>query len=352
MMRDNLSVVWNKPGDISLVSKPLAAPEEGGMIVKVESCALCGSDLRILRHGNARVAPGRTVGHEIAGRVVAVGKGVTRFAEDDRVAIGADVPCGQCAHCLAGRANCCDVNYAIGHQFEGGFAQYIPLNKLVVDLGPVHKLASGTSYDIAALAEPLACCINGYERGLMTPGRSVVIFGAGPIGMMLAMLAPAYGATHVTLIDPSAARLAKAQALGLAQHYINPSSQDPVEAVMDITRGIGADMIFTACPSVEAHGQAIRMLAKRGVLNLFGGVPKDSPAIAMESNFIHYREAYITGSHGSTPQQHAKALGLIESGQVQVEKLITHRMKLEDIHEAYRVAGTGDAVKVVIHPYA
>ncbi len=351
MMQTNLSAVWNKPGDVSLVSKPLSPPEEGGIIVKVESCAMCGSDLRILRHGNARVAPGRTVGHEIAGRVVAVGKGVNRFREDDRVSIGADVPCGNCTHCLAGRANCCDVNYAIGHQFEGGFAQYIPLNKLVVDLGPVQKLAASTSYDVAALAEPLACCINGYERGLMAPGRSVVIFGAGPIGMMLAMLAPAYGATQVVLIDPSQARLDKAQQLSLAQHYISPGT-DPVEAVMEITRGLGADMIFTACPSVEAHGQAIRMLAKRGVVNLFGGVPKDSPAIAMESNFIHYREAYITGSHGSTPEQHAKALALIESGKVDVEKLITHRLPLEKIHDAYEVAGTGDAVKVVIKPYA
>lgn len=351
-MKENLSVVWNKPGEIALVNKPLAAPEEGGIVVKVESCAICGSDLRILRHGNARVAAGRTVGHEIAGRVVSVGNNVKNFKLDDRVAIGADVPCGACVHCLAGRANCCDVNYAIGHQFEGGFAQYISLNKLVVDYGPVHKLSPSTSYDVAALAEPLACCINGYERGLMTPGRSVVIFGAGPIGMMLAMLAPVYGATFVVMIDPTAGRLAKAKELGLAQHYIDPLANDPVEAVMEITKGVGADMIFTACPSVESHSQAIRMLAKRGVVNLFGGIPKDSPAIAMESNFIHYREAYITGSHGSTPQQHARALELIETGQVNVEKLITHRIPLTQIHDAYKVAGTGDAVKVMIKPHA
>lgn len=351
-MQGNLSAVWNKPGDVSLVMKPLEAPEVGGITVKVESCALCGSDLRILRHGNARVTPGRTVGHEISGRVVAIGKGVTRFKEDDRVSIGADVPCGKCAHCLSGRANCCDINYAIGHQFEGGFAQYIPLNKLVVDLGPVHKIAASTSYDIAALAEPLACCINGYERGLMSEGRSVVIFGAGPIGMMLAMLAPMYGASSVTMIDPTPGRLAKARQLGLAQHYIAPSEHNPVEAVMDLTKGIGADMIFTACPAVETHSQAIQMLAKRGVVNLFGGVPKDSPAIALESNFIHYREAYLTGSHGSTPVQHAKAVEFIESGKIDVEKLITHRIPLDKIHDAYQVAGTGDAVKVVVKPYA
>jgi len=352
MTNKNLSAVWNKPDDLALIYKPLKDPEKGEVIVRVESCAICGSDLRILRHGNPRVTSGRTVGHEISGQIIAAGKGVSNFKETDRVSIGADVPCGKCTHCLAGRANCCDINYAIGHQFEGGFAEYIALNRLVVEQGPVRKIAAQTSYDCAALAEPLACCINGYERGFMTPGRSVVIFGAGPIGMMLAMLAPIYKASKIVLVDPTEARLAKAKTLGLADHYINPEKQDPVSAVMDITNGIGADMIFTACPSVEAHTQAIKMLAKRGVVNLFGGVPKTSPAIALESNFIHYREAYITGSHGSTPELHHRAMDWIESGRIDVEKLITHRIPLKEIHEGYRIAASGDAIKVIIKPYA
>jgi L-iditol 2-dehydrogenase len=343
--------VWQGQDDLRLVERDMPKPEKGGFLLKVESCAICGSDLRILKHGNPRVTPGTIVGHEISGQVIALGEGPNKFAVGDRVSIGADVPCGECAQCKAGRSNCCEVNYAIGHQFEGGFTEYMNINALTADLGPVHKLRDETHYDAAALAEPLACCINGYERGLMTPGRSVVIFGAGPIGIMLAMLAPIYKASQVILIDPQEARLEKVASLKLGA-CINPTQQDPVEAVMKLTGGLGADMIFTACPAVESHDQAIRMVARRGVVNLFGGLPKTAPPISLSSNFIHYREAYITGSHGSTPQQHKQALSWIEEGKIDVGALITHHFGLDDIAAAYVTAASGDAIKIIIKPHA
>lgn len=348
------SVVWNGPENIEVVTNKIPAVEAGALLLKVESCAICGSDLRILKHGNVRVKPGTIVGHEISGQVVKVGKGVTKFKVGDRVAVGADVPCGKCIHCKAGRGNCCDINYAIAHQFEGGFSEYIHLNPLTVKFGPVQKIPRTLEYDVAALAEPLACCINGYEVGLMnnTKGRSVVIFGAGPIGMMLAMLAPSYKAGSVVLIDPNQDRLNEAKKIIGLKHIINPTKKNPVEEVMKITKGLGADMIFTACPSVETHEMAIQMVAKHGVVNFFGGLPKTAPAIPLLSNFIHYREAYITGSHGSTPAQHKKAVQLISSGKVKVKKLITHRFALDKIKEAYSTAASGKAIKVMVKPHA
>jgi L-iditol 2-dehydrogenase len=345
------SVVWQGKQDIRVIEHAMPTLQPGELLVKVESCAICGSDLRIFNHGNPRVASGTIVGHEIAGEIVDIGHQSKQFKMGDRIAVGADVPCGDCVHCQNGRGNCCEINYAIGHQFEGGFTEYMRINALTAALGPVQKLQSTTPYDAAALAEPLACCINGYERGLMAPGRSVVIFGAGPIGMMLALLAPVYEASLVVLIDPTENRLNKAAALNLG-HVINPRTTDPVAAVMQLTHGLGADMIFTACPAVEAHEQAIQMLAKRGVVNLFGGLPQTAPSLALSSNFIHYREAYITGSHGSTPAQHQQALAWIEQQVINVDALITHHFPLDAIHSAYRTAASGDAIKVMIKPHA
>lgn len=345
------AAVWHRPGLVSVDIKKIPELKSGEILVRVESCAICGSDLRILKHGNARVAPGTTVGHEISGTVAMLSEGVSDFIVGDRLSIGADVPCGKCSHCLAGRSNCCDINYAIGHQFEGGFSEYMVLNALTLSLGPVRKLKSETNIEWAALAEPLACCINGFERGLMESGKSVVIFGAGPIGIMLGMLAQFfYKSPLVVLIDPNESRLKMALHIGAATHTLIPTKSNVVEDVMQLTDGAGAEMIFTACPVAETHELAIAMVAKRGVVNLFGGLPAGSKAISLNSNHIHYREAYITGSHGSTPEQHTKALDLIERGVIPVGKLITHRLPLDEINQAYEIAASGEAIKVLIKP--
>jgi L-iditol 2-dehydrogenase len=225
------------------------------------------------------------------------------------------------------------------------------LNAMTLNLGPVHKIQDGTDFDSAALAEPLACCINGYERGFMENGRTVVIFGAGPIGMLLGLLGRNYKAPFVAIVDPNQFRLNQALEIGAATHVINPEINDPIEAVMKMTKGFGADMVFTACSVASTHEQAIKMVAKRGFVNLFGGLPGTPDPIAMSSNFLHYRECYITGSHGSTPEQHAKALRLIESGILPVDRLITHRFPLAEIVKAYKVAASGDAIKVIVKPH-
>ncbi len=346
------SAVWRGLGSLQLEKSSLPDLKSGEAMLKVESCAICGSDLRILKHGNARVESGQIVGHEISGVISAVAEDVKNWKVGDRVSVGADVPCGKCVHCKSGRPNCCDINYAIGHQFAGGFSEYLVLNELTLNLGPVRKLKPETDFDCAALAEPLACCLNGYERGLMQDGRTVVIFGAGPIGMMLGMLGLfAYKAPLVILIDPNQKRLEKALQMGAATHVLNPNRLDVVDAVLEMTAGSGAEMIFTACPDIKTHEQAIAMVAKRGVVNLFGGLPGGAPSIALNSNFIHYREAYITGSHGSTPDQHAKAVELIEKGVLPIERLITHKFPLSAIEKAYEIASSGEAIKVIVKPH-
>ena len=346
------SAIWNSPGSLLLEESKLPNLRVGEAMLKVESCAICGSDLRTLKHGDARVVSGQIVGHEISGIISAVAEGVANWKVGDRVSVGADVPCGECVHCKSGRPNCCDINYAIGHQFAGGFSEYMVLNELTLNLGPVRKLKPDTNFDSAALAEPLACCLNGYERGLMQEGRTVVIFGAGPIGMMLGMLGLfVYKAPLVILIDPNQMRLEKALEIGAATHVLNPHSEDVVKAVLEKTAGSGAEMIFTACSDIKTHEQAIAMVAKRGVVNLFGGLPSNAHPVALNSNFIHYREAYITGSHGSTPEQHNRAVELIESGALPIQRLITHKYPLSAIDQAYKAAASGVAIKVIVKPH-
>ncbi|MDD5017211.1 MAG: alcohol dehydrogenase catalytic domain-containing protein, partial [Eubacteriales bacterium] len=143
----------------NMVVKDVSMPKitDDDVLVHVKACAVCGSDIRIFHYGNSRVSPPCIIGHEISGEVVEVGKNVDKFSVGDRIAIGADVPCGECKFCRADLANCCPINYAIGYQFQGGFAEYMPLNKTMLTFGPIVKIPSSLSFDHAALAEPLGC---------------------------------------------------------------------------------------------------------------------------------------------------------------------------------------------------
>ena len=346
------AAVWHGPNDLLLEQCPIPQVVPGSILLKVEACGICGSDLRILKTGNPRITEPRIIGHEISGTVVEVGVGVEKFNVGDRISTGADVPCGKCVHCIAGRGNCCDINFAIGYQFDGGFADYVLFNKMVVDYGPIKKFGDDLSWEQAAVAEPFACCINGYEQALFEPhsGGDVVIFGAGPIGLMLMTIGRQfYDADHIYMIEPSAYRRELALSLG-ADIVIDPSHESPVDIIMELTSGQGVKAIFTACPDARTHAQAVKMVAKRGVVNLFGGLPKDAPAIEIFSNDLHYREAYITGSHGSTPENHALALELIENGQVNVTPLISGVHSLNEIHQAFKDATDGKSSKIIIRP--
>ena len=347
-----LAAVWYGPNDLRLENKPIPKVLQGTVLVKVKSCAICGSDLRIMGDGNPRINAPRILGHEISGEIVELGSNVINYTVGDRISTGADVPCGECDHCRAGRPNCCDINFAIGYQFNGGFAEYVLLDSLVVKFGPMKKFSKSLSWDYAALAEPLACCINGYERALYSKGMggSIVIFGAGPIGLMLLMLAKNYYyADQIIIVEPSKIRRELAVKLG-DNFLIDPSNEDPVKLVMDLTNRQGANLIFTACPVVKTHAQAIQMVAKRGVVNFFGGVAKTDSPISLFSNFIHYREAYITGSHGSTPIQHSLALDLIEKGIIDISEIVSNNIPLSKIHDGFVIAASGESAKVIINP--
>lgn len=334
-----------------MVVKEVPTPEidENSVLVKVMACAVCGSDIRIFHHGNNRVNPPAILGHEIAGQVVAVGSQVTKFKTGDRVAIGADVPCGECVFCEAGIGNNCQINYAMGYQFAGGFAEYVLLNKIVVNYGPVHKIPDHVTYDEAAMAEPLGCVLNALELSNIKLGDSVVIIGAGPIGCMIIGVARKMGATKIIVVQRSRPRMEMARKFG-ADVYICSSEEDSIARVLEETDGLGADVVITSNPSPEAQQDALVMARNRGRVNLFGGLPKDKSIVPLDTNIIHYKELFVHGAHGQMPIHHQKALNLIASGAIDAKQYISHSFKLDDINEAFATAEGHSGMRVVVHP--
>lgn len=330
------------------VSRP--TPQEGELLLRVRACSICGSDLRIFHHGNDRVRYPAVLGHELAGDVVEVGPSVTGFAVGERVCLGADVPSMQDDWSRNGMGNLSDVNYAIGYQFPGGFAEYCLLNRMTVQFGPIVRIPDHVSYAEAALAEPLGCCLNGLERGLLAPGKTVLILGAGPVGIMLARAAAAFGAGLVVLADIDPSRIERASNLALSHCFVLHERETPATLSQSLTKGAGFDLVLTACPSPQAQEQAIEVVAKRGVVNLFGGLPNTARKIYVLSNILHYREAYLTGSHGSSPRHHKLAVELIAQGRIDVRSLITHVLPLSAIREAFAHVERREGLKIVIDP--
>ncbi len=329
------------------VPEPVCGPDEA--IVAPESVSVCGSDVRIFHYGNNRVTPPCTIGHEFAARVVEVGKNVTRLKVGDRITMGADVPSDNCPWSAIGQGNLSKENYAIGYQFEGAFQQRMKLNALTVKLGPIVKLPENLSYDDACIAEPLACAVHGLELGNMGPGKSMCVIGLGPIGCMILELAKAYGATKVFGAQRSKKRLEMAREFMPEARLISTEEEDLVQTVLNETNGEGVDFVITTAGTVQAQVDAIKMVRKRGWVNLFAGL-KNQPPLTIDSNLIHYKECFVMGSHGSNQKDVEKAVQLLASGQINAKRYISKHFTLDQINDALAYHESRQGLKVIVKP--
>ena len=338
------------PGDIRLEQLPEPDVSAGELKLRVRACSTCGTDVKISRSGHPNMTPPQVMGHEIAGEIVAIGAGVEGWTLGDRVQVIAAIPDGTCPDCLAGHQSICPNQLSMGYQFPGGFAEFMIVPREVLAVDGATRIPENLSYAEASLTEPLACVLNGQELARVGAGDTVVVIGSGPIGCLHVRLARARGAATIILIDLNAERLASAAALVHPDLTVATDAQDPVAAVLDATGGRGADVVITAAASGAAQEQGLRMLARRGRLSLFGGLPKDASTITVDANLVHYRELTIVGVNGSTPAQNKQALDLIASGAVPVADLITHRLPLDQVLDGIEIVARGEAIKVTIEP--
>jgi L-iditol 2-dehydrogenase len=343
-------VRFHAPGDVRLedAPEPTAGPRE--VKIRVRACSTCGTDVKISRFGHHHIHPPRVMGHEIAGEVVETGAEVEGWVAGDRVQVIAAIPCGECADCTAGHMTICPNQVSMGYHFDGGFAEYMVVPENVLKVDGLNRIPENVSFAEASVAEPLACALNAQELVRVEKGNDVVVIGSGPIGCLHVRLARSFGAGRVFLVELSRERLDMAAALVNPDEAICASEVDPVERVLELTGGRGADVVITAAASGKAQEQAVQMIARQGRISFFGGLPKDNPIIALDSNLVHYRELMIIGANGSSPEHNKRALDLIATGAVPVNDLITHRLPLEQALEGIEIVSRGEAIKVTIEP--
>ena len=305
------------------------------IMVRVKACGVCPFDIRLYR-GLAKTTFPKILGHEVAGEIVEVGSNVTNLDNGDMVALYPAVRCGNCFYCMNGQENLCvDSKWPIG-----GFADYT-----VIPAKNAFKFA-GISAEEAAFAEPLSCCLNGVMRADLRPGCDVVIIGDGPIGQLHLQLAQAMGAGRVLVSGLIKERLERAARLGAKPI---DAENDPAKQVKEILGPAGADAAIVAVGSTMALQTALQVVKRGAKVVQFAGIYPETD-VPIPSHFIHYSEAYITGSSDSTRTQFASALSLLENRRVRVADFVTHRYPIENAKEAIETAANLAGFKVMIVP--
>ncbi len=322
-------------GKFDLVDMPVPEIGEDEVLLRVGACGICGSDVHGMDGSSGRRIPPIVMGHEAAGEIAALGKGVTGWKDGDRVIYDATFYCGRCAYCMKGQTHLCDNRQVPGvscgdYRRHGAFAEY-----MVVPARVLYKIPDGMPFEHAAMAEPVAVAVHGVDRAFIEPGDRVVAVGVGMIGFLVVQVAKHAGAGHVMAVDIDPRKLVLSRANGADSGGTNSA-------------GMEFDVAIEAVGITATVDMAIRSVRKGGNVSLVGNI---SPTVEMPLQAVVTRELSVYGSCGAR-QDNQRALDLIGSGAVNVEPMITARIPLEETAAYFDRLYRGDPalMKVMVCP--
>jgi len=336
--------VYYNNRDVRVKRMPVPKIGPGELLVRVEACGICGSD--VAEWDLLPKAP-LTLGHEIAGVVVEVGEGVDRYRVGDRVTSAHHVPCDDCRYCRSGHETTCDTLRRT--RFDpGGFAEFIRLPSINVEKG-VFLIPHHVTFAEASLTEPLACVLRGQRMAGLQPGRSVLVLGSGVAGLMHVHLARFMGATPVASTDVSQYRLEAAIRFGAEEAW--HVDEDIAARFRRLNDGYLADMVIVCTTAPSAFAQSLTLVERGGTV-LFFAPPDPGFRLDVPVNELFYRnDITLTTSYAAGPDDYAMALEMISQRRVQLADMITHRLGLSEVKKGFRmVADAQESLKVIVEP--
>jgi L-iditol 2-dehydrogenase len=331
-------------GNIELRDIPEPRAGEGQVVIGVKAAGICGTDMHIYKD-EFKSRPPVVLGHEIAGEIVEVGRGVESIKTGTRVTTETYFyTCGACRFCRNGQVNLCLERRSIGSAMNGGFTNYV-----LVPAKNVHRLPDHLSFNAGALTEPLACVVHGVlTTPTVAPGDLAVIAGPGAIGLLTLQVVKAAGAKVIMLgTNADAGRLELAKALG-ADYTLNVQEQNPEDLVRELSyQGLGADVVYECSGAGPAAAQLLKLVRRKGryvQIGLFG------KSIAFDLDQLCYKELAMSGSNATIPSAWPKALQLLESGAVNTEALISNIYNVTDWQEAFDFFEAKQGIKLLLTP--
>lgn len=333
------AVVVDRPGSVRVVERSVPSPAPGEVCIRVRACGICGTDVHVL-HGQFPARYPIVPGHELGGEVVAVGAGVDGLKPGDRVAVDPNVSCGQCDMCRQGHPHFCRVFSGMGTMFDGGFAEYTCCPARLV-----WRIPDELSFEQAAFAEPLSCCIHGIDRLSPPAGSSALVIGGGAIGLLMSQLLLASGASTVVVVEPREERRRKAAELGARV-------VGDLDAAAEVTRALGspdgAHVVVECVGKANTVAGSIRYAARGAKVLWFGVAPPDM-TVPVSPETIFRRELTIMGSFVN-PNTFGRALSMLAAGRVEIDPLVSGRYSLEEASQALEDHRLGKGVKGLIVP--
>jgi L-iditol 2-dehydrogenase len=327
--------------------EPVDIPQvgSGDVLIRVRACGICGSDARSYFNGvEERYKIPVIFGHELTAEVSEVGETVQGYVPGERVVVAPIYGCGQCEFCTSGKENLCENVVVFGCTYDGGYAEYMLIPEKGVQRGVLVKIDEHLSDSAGTMIEPFSCCLHGLRRLRIQPGDSVMIFGAGPIGLSHMLIARKLGAGRVGVADMVDHRLKQAAAFG-ADLTLSLSSPGWEQKARDFTGKNGADNVITAAPSVSSITDALKTVKSDGRILVFGGLPHGS-VLSFDPNIIHYREVTITGSIDATIDDFNRAAAMAPS--LGPERFITHRFPIERVRDGMEAMRKKEGLKLVL----
>ena len=317
---------------------------EHEVLVRCKACGVCGTDVHIYHGeaGSAEVTPPVVLGHEFAGIVEKVGAAVTVVRPGDKVALDPNMYCGRCMPCRMGKKQNCEQLFALGVNVNGGFAEYA-----VCPDTQCFRVNDDVPFEEAAMAEPLACVIHGIDQANIRPGQTVLVIGGGTIGLLMVQMAKLSGASKVMLSEPIEMRRQIGLEVG-ADAAIDPVQEDILARIREISGRDGADVVIECVGKPSAVEQSIQAAGDGATVVLFS-VPAVDAAVPLPLFEIYRKELHICGSR-INPDTHQRAVNLINSGRLELAKLITHRYDIAHLEDAIHMQMGSESIKVVVCP--
>jgi len=348
-VREMRAGVYRGKGRVVVETVPIPQVGEGEVLFRVSACGICGTDIKKIQHGF--VNPPQIFGHELAGTIVEVGRGVRKFKPGDRVVSFHHIPCGDCFYCERKLFSQCPGYKKVGLTagFDpngGGFAQYVRAMPWIVERGML-ALPPDVSFEEATFVEPVNTCLKAVRKARVAPGETVLVIGQGPVGLLLMLLAKLEGATVLTS-DPMAGRRAASLRFGATAAF-DPSKVELGSEIRHHTNGRGADAVLLAVPSPGLVKEALALARPGGLVLLFA---QNDPVMQIEfpAATVGVEEKEILGSYSASVDDQEESARLVFERRLPVKDLISHRFSLEEIASALDLAArpADDTLKVVI----
>ena len=330
--------------DMKVEEVPMPQVGDRDVLIKVEACGICGTDVHIFEgdKGAAACTPPTILGHEFSGVVEATGRLVTKIKAGERVSVDPNHYCGNCVYCRDGIAHFCEHMTGFGTTVNGGFAQYCS-----VDERQVYRLGEHTSFEQGAMTEPLACCLHGIDQCGIRPGSHVAVIGGGMIGLLMVQLSKLSGAAKVVLLEPVEGKREMGHKMG-ADLCINPIGADVGRLLAE--QGISRlDTVIECVGNVNTIRQAIGLAGKKSVVMMFG-LTKPDDELTIRPFEIFEKEIELKSSY-INPYPQKRALDLIDSGQVDVQSMICETAGLEDLADILSSPERRSMGKYVVSPW-